>query len=268
MSRRKKSRRGRLRHKKRRLTTQLPLMTEEEVMKNRLDSKNPRHQKQIEQRAARQGLIGKLNGDKPMKPEMPTITKNLALPTVEKEPASRLPKWHMRFPFLKDFAAIVKDMDLGYGMTISDEWIFSDIVLADLTTQEKQRHIRTFDTSLRTMLRTELKDRKFTISALSADRGNLYIKIKGLGSVLQKPDLFKGYRLTRVSNDAKEAKEDPITTMAESRKMENGANDEKWSVKLDHAAKRYIEDAAYDARVSMRKYLHNLIDADMRRSTH
>ena len=268
MSRRKKSRRGRLRQKKRRLTTQLQLMTEEEDMKDRLDIKNPRHQKKIEQRAAQQGLIGKLNGDEQMKPEMPKITKNLVLPTVEKEIASRLPKWYMRFPFLKDFTAIVKDMELGYGMTISDEWIFSDTDLTELTTEDKQRHIRTFDTSLRTMLRTEFKDRKFSISALSADRGNLYKKIKGLGSVLQKPDLFKGYRLTRISNDAKEAEEDPITTMAESRKMENGANDEKWSVKLDNAAKEYIEDAAYHARVSMRKYLHNLIDADMRRSTH
>ena len=49
--------------------------------------------------------------------------------------------------------------------------------------------------------------------------------------------MFKGYRLTRISNDAKEAEEDPITTMVEAKKMENGANDEKWSVKLDNAAK-------------------------------
>lgn len=266
MSRRKKSRRGRLRQKKRRLAL-LQEANEEKVVRQYTKT-NPHHQRKIEAQAAKKGLIGKLNGNKQMKPEMPKITKNLVLPTVEKEIASRLPKWYMRFPFLKDFTAIVKDMELGYGMTISDEWIFSDIDLTDLTTEDKQRHIRTFDTSLRTMLRTEFKDRKYSISALSADKGNLYKKIKGLGSVLQKPDLFKGYRLTRISNDAKEAEEDPITTMAESRKMENGANDEKWSVKLDNAAKEYIEDAAYHARVSMRKYLHNLIDADMRRSTH
>ena len=266
MSRRKKSRRGRLRQKKRRLAL-LQEANEEKVVRQYTKT-NPHHQRKIEAQAAKKGLIGKLNGNKQMKPEMPKITKNLVLPTVEKEIASRLPKWYMRFPFLKDFTAIVKDMELGYGMTISDEWIFSDTDLTELTTEDKQRHIRTFDTSLRTMLRTEFKDRKYSISALSADKGNLYKKIKGLGSVLQKPDLFKGYRLTRISNDAKEAEEDPITTMAESRKIENGANDEKWSVKLDNAAKEYIEDAAYHARVSMRKYLHNLIDADMRRSTH
>ena len=266
MSRRKKSRRGRLRQKKRRLA--LLQEAKEEKVVRQYTKTNPHHQRKIESQAAKKGLIGKLNGDKQMKPEMPKITKNLALPKVEKETASRLPKWYMRFPFLKDFTAIVKDMELGYGMTISDEWIFSDTDLTDFTTEEKQRHIRTFDSSLRTMLRAEFKDRKFSISALSADKGNLYVRIQGLGSVLQKPDLFKGYRLTRISNDAKEAEEDPITTMAESRKMENGANDEKWSVKLDNAAKEYIEDAAYHARVSMRKYLHNLIDADMRRSTH
>ncbi len=266
MSRRKKSRRGRLRQKKRRLA--LLQQTNEEKVVRQYTKTNPHHQRKIEAQAAKKGLIGKLNGDKQMKPEMPKVTRNLQLPTVEKEAACKLPKWYMRFPFLKEFSPLIKDMEIGYGMTISDEWIFCDTDIRNLTTEDKQTHIRSFESALRTMLRSDFNEKKFSINVLSSDKGSLYKKVKGRGYILKKPDLFKGYRFTRLSANASEAENDPITTMAESRKMENGANDEKWSVKLDNAAKEYIEDAAYHARVSMRKYLHNLIDADMRRSTH
>ncbi|MBE90970.1 MAG: hypothetical protein CMM76_16235 [Rhodospirillaceae bacterium] len=99
------------------------------------------------------------------------------------------------FLFLNDFN--LHQLEIGYAMVVSDDWIFSTVDRRKMDLLEQRNWIKKAYAAVRSHLRKIGPDATFQINTLSEQvEGAVWEK-----KLIKRPDLFRGYKVFRVPKE-------------------------------------------------------------------
>ena len=99
------------------------------------------------------------------------------------------------FLFLNDFN--LHELEIGYAMVVSDDWIFSTVDRRKMSVPDQRNWIKKAYASIRGHLRKVGPDNTYAVNILSQQvEGAIYEK-----ELVKQPDLFRGYKVFRVPNE-------------------------------------------------------------------
>ena len=175
------------------------------------------------------------------------------------------------FLFLNDFN--LHELEIGYAMVVSDDWIFSTVDRRKMSVSDQRNWIKKAYAAVRAHLRKVRPKNTYQINTLSQQvEGAIWDK-----KLIKKPDLFRGYKVFRVPDENKVVRSNKKETNVKVRDLFGKAELKSAPVGVKQvvldfaempACYSYLLGKAQRSGVDPGEIIRKMLDEDMQKVSH